>query len=156
LANTARDDATQRIIDAQAIRDQAALGEAAAQALRDQTVLDQQTANLARLAAQQLAAQAVIDQTAADQAANANNVIAQNNIQQNIIEAVEIQTQQLKYQLAYREVGEKMAMAATKAFSDNELEDPEKHVKRFKLNVLAKKLPAAAADQLFVRFGYFG
>jgi len=30
-----------------------------------------------------------------------------------------------------------------------------KHVKRFKLNVLAKKLPVAAADQLQARFGYF-
>jgi len=47
-------------------------------------------------------------------------------------------------------------MAATKTFSGKELEDPEKHLKRFKLNVLAKKLPVAAADQLFARFGYFG
>jgi len=29
-------------------------------------------------------------------------------------------------------------------------------VKRFKLNVLAKKLPVAAADQLFAKFSYFG
>jgi len=49
-----------------------------------------------------------------------------------------------------------MAMAATKTFSGKKLEDLEKHVKRFKLNVLAKKLLAAAADQLFARFGYFG
>jgi len=46
-----------------------------------------------------------------------------------------------------------MAMAVTKTFSGRELEDPEKHVKRFKLNVLAKKLPVAAADQLNARFG---
>jgi len=45
---------------------------------------------------------------------------------------------------------------ATKTFSGKELEDPEKHVKRFKLNVLAKKLPVAAADQLSAIFGYFG
>jgi len=49
-----------------------------------------------------------------------------------------------------------MAMSATKTFSGRELEDPEKHVNRFKLNVLAKKLPVAAADQLQARFGYFG
>jgi len=42
-----------------------------------------------------------------------------------------------------------MAMVATKTFSGRELEDPKKHVKRFKLNVLAKKLPA---DQLQARF----
>jgi len=53
-------------------------------------------------------------------------------------------------------VGEEMAMAATKTFSGKELEDPKKHGKRFKLNVLAKELPAVAADQLFARFGYFG
>jgi len=47
-------------------------------------------------------------------------------------------------------------MAATKIFSGRELEDPKKHVKRFRLNVLAKKLPVAAADQLQARFGYFG
>jgi len=49
-----------------------------------------------------------------------------------------------------------MAMAASKTFSGKELEDPEKHVKRFKLNVLAKKLPVAAADQLDAKLGYFG
>jgi len=49
-----------------------------------------------------------------------------------------------------------MAMAATQIFSGRELEDPEKHVKRFKLNVLANKLPVAAADQLDAKFGYFG
>jgi len=49
-----------------------------------------------------------------------------------------------------------MATASTKTFKGLELEDPEKHVKRFKLNVLAKKLPVAAADQLQARFGYFG
>jgi len=48
-----------------------------------------------------------------------------------------------------------MAMAATKTFSGKELKDREKRVKRFKLNVLAKKLPVAAADQLNARFGYF-
>jgi len=47
-----------------------------------------------------------------------------------------------------------MAMA-TKTFSGKELEDPEKHVKRFKLNVLAEKLPLVAEDQLQARFGYF-
>jgi len=31
-----------------------------------------------------------------------------------------------------------MAMAATKTFSGKKLVDPEKHVKRFKLNVLSK------------------
>jgi len=60
LANTARNDAAQHILDAQAIRDQAALRETAAPALRDQAVIDQQTADQARLAAQQLAAQAVL------------------------------------------------------------------------------------------------
>jgi len=30
-------------------------------------------------------------------------------------------------------------MAATKSFSGKEVEDPEKHVKRFKLNVFLKK-----------------
>jgi len=49
-----------------------------------------------------------------------------------------------------------MAMADTKTFSGRELEDPEKHVKCFKLNVLAKKLPVTAADQLDAKFGYFG
>jgi len=48
-----------------------------------------------------------------------------------------------------------MAMASTKTFSGRELEDPEKHVKRFKLNLLAKKLPLATVDQLQARFGYF-
>jgi len=79
-----------------------------------------------------------------------------NNIQQNIVQAVHVQTQQLQDQLSYAEVGEEMAMAATKIFSGKELEDPEKHVKRIKLNVLAKKLPVAAADQLSARFSYFG
>jgi len=46
-----------------------------------------------------------------------------------------------------------MAMAATKTFGGRKLEDPEKHVKHFKLNFLAKKLPVAAADQLFAKFG---
>jgi len=59
LANTATDDAAQRILDGQAIHNQAAIREAAAQALRDQAVIDQQTANQTRLAAQNLAAQAV-------------------------------------------------------------------------------------------------
>jgi len=40
-------------------------------------------------------------------------------------------------------------------FGGKELEDPEKHVKRFKLNVLSKKLPADAAQNLSARFGYF-
>jgi len=47
-------------------------------------------------------------------------------------------------------------MATTKTFSGKELEDPEKHVKRFKLNVLSKKLPANTPDQLQAKFGYFG
>jgi len=118
-------------------------------------VIGQQAANQAQLAAQQLAAQAVIDQTAADQTAQ-TNVLLQNNIQQDIVQAVQIQTQQLQDQLANAEIGEEMAMAATKTFSGRELEDPKKHVKRFKLNVISKKLPVAAADQLQARFGYFG
>jgi len=47
-------------------------------------------------------------------------------------------------------------MATTKTFCRKELEDPEKHVKRFKLNVLSKKLPANALDRLHAKFGYFG
>jgi len=123
--------------------------------LRDQAIIDQQAADQARLAAQQLAAQAIIDQTAAAQAAQAN-VLLQNNIQQDIHQAVQLQTQPLQDQFTYAEVGEEMAMYTTKTFSSRELEDPKKHVERFKLNFLAKKLPVAAADQLQARFGYFG
>jgi len=94
LANTAKDYAAQHLLDAQAIRNQAAIREAAAPVLKNLAVIDQQMADQACFAAQQLAAQAVIDQAAADQAANAN-VLAQNNIQQHIIQAVKVQTQQL-------------------------------------------------------------
>jgi len=61
----------------------------------------------------------------------------------------------LQNQLAYAEVGDDIAMATTKMFSGKELEDPGKHVKRFKLNVLSKKLPANAAHNLHAQFGYF-
>jgi len=81
----------------------------------------------------------VIDQAAADLAAN-NNAKAQNNIQQNINQAVQVQTQQLQDQLAYAEVGDDISMATTKTFGGKELEDLEKHVKRFKLNVVSKKI----------------
>jgi len=91
LANTAKNDAAQPILDAQAITNQAAIRETAAQALKDQADIDQQTAYQALLTAQQLAAQAVIDQTAADQAANAN-LVAQQKIQPNIVQKVQIQT----------------------------------------------------------------
>jgi len=56
--------------------------------------------------------------------------------------------QQLQDQLAYSEVGEDIAMATTKTFSGKELEDPEKHVKCFKLNVVSKKLLSNAAENL--------
>jgi len=46
-------------------------------------------------------------------------------------------------------------MTTTKMFSRKEIEDPKKLVKRFKLNVLSKKLPANAAQNLHARFGYF-
>jgi len=62
--------------------------------------------------------------------------------------------QQLQDQLAYAEVGEDIAMTTTKTFSGKELEDPEKHVKRFKLNVVSKKLPADVLKNLNARFGY--
>jgi len=39
-------------------------------------------------------------------------------------------------------------MAAIRTFCGKELEDPEKHVKQFKLNVFSKKLPANAAENL--------
>jgi len=91
--------------------------------------------------AQAQAAQAVLDQAAANLAAN-NKTVAQNNIQQNIYQAVQLQTQQLQDQFAYAKVGEDTTMSTTKIFSGKELEDPEKHVKCFKLNVLSKKLPA--------------
>jgi len=44
LTNTARDDAAQRIIDGQAIHSQATIREIAAQALRDQAAIGQGTA----------------------------------------------------------------------------------------------------------------
>jgi len=46
-------------------------------------------------------------------------------------------------------------MTNTKTFSGKELEDPEKPVKRFKLIVVSKKLPADAVQNLNARFGYF-
>jgi len=46
-------------------------------------------------------------------------------------------------------------MTSTKSFSGRELEDPEKHVNRFKLIVVSKKLPADAVQNLQARFGYF-
>jgi len=118
-------------------RDQAAQVKTAAQGLRDQADIDQAVADQQRQAAQAQADQAVLAQQAADLAAN-NNVIAQNNIQQNINQAVQVKTQQLQDQLAYAEVGDEISMATTKKFSGKELEEPEKHVKRFKLNVLSK------------------
>jgi len=45
-------------------------------------------------------------------------------------------------------------MTTTKLFSGKELDDPEKHLKRFKLNVLSNKLPADAEQNLQTRFGY--
>jgi len=61
----------------------------------------------------------------------------------------------LQDQLAYAKVGDNISIAKTRMFGGKELEDPEKHVKRFKLNVLSKKLPADAAQNLSARFGYF-
>jgi len=46
-------------------------------------------------------------------------------------------------------------MVTNKMFSGKELEDPEKHVRQFKLNVFSKKLSADGALNLHARFGYF-
>jgi len=104
--------------------------------------------------AQGQAAEALADETAANLAAN-NNVIAQSSIRQNVNNQVQVQTQQFQDQLAYAEVGDEISMATTKLFSGKKLENPEKHAKRFKLNVVSDKLPADPAQNLSARLGYF-
>jgi len=46
-------------------------------------------------------------------------------------------------------------MTSTTTFRGRELEDPEKHVKRFKLIVVSKKLPCDVVQNLQARFRYF-
>jgi len=71
-----------------------------------------------------------------------------------MVQQVQVQTQQFQDQLAYAEVGDEVSMATTRTFNGKELKDPEKHVNRFKLNVVSKKLPANAQGNLAARFRY--
>lgn len=142
------------IIRAQRERDEAEHIRIDAQTEFNAATLLRQQADQDRLAADQDHQTALATQAAADiqtAQAQAERLI----IHQTIQDQVHQDTLILQVQLAEAESGEEISMTSHKTFSGKELDDPVKHVKRFKLDVASKKLPVPAVERLAATMGYF-